>query len=236
MSRRWSARSRQRALIVVTVVVAALFTGAGSAAAHPFGPPPTALVAARGDSVFIEWAAAPDDAMVVGMAIGVVSDDNIDEYLEGPVQVAPPQEVEERLDESDRLVAYLLENIDVEQDGQACEGTVVQVEDFLRQGARLVYECPQDVERVDLSVTVLHDVHEAYRTFAITEGDGAPSQSVFTTTDPSQTWDFTVPREEAPTRDPNDPIDLAWLPPVVVGVLAAFAAGGFMWYRRRASA
>lgn len=207
-----------------------VLAGSGSpAGAHPFGPPPTAIVSASTDRVAIEWAASPDDAMVVGMALGVLDDDSLDQYLEGPVQTAPPAAAEEALSASSELRDYLLERIAVAQDGAACAGSVDPVENFVRDGARVVYECPEPVETVDLRVTMLHDVHGAYRTFAITEGSGHPPQAAFTVDNPQHEWDFTAT---------GAPVRMGWLPLVglVGGVVAVLGLGAFAWRRQAARA
>lgn len=221
-----AAGSWGRAVVVCATALLVLGGGGRPADAHPFGVPPTALVSADGRRVTVEWAAAPDDAMVVGMAIGVLDDDSLDRYLEGPVQTAPPAAQEEALSASPELLEYLLERIVVAQDGEACDGRVEPIEDFMSDGARVVHDCPAPVTAVSLQVTMLHDVHTAYRTFAITEGTGRPEQAVFTVDNPEQEWDFTA--------DGQAPLRIAWLPPVVLGVVGAIGVGAFALRRRAA--
>lgn len=204
---------------------------AGSVAhAHPFGPPPTALVAAAGNRVVVEWAAAPDDAMVVGMSIGVLDDASLERYLEGPVQSAPSASKEEELSASEDLRGYLLDRITVAQDGRRCDGAVDPIDNFLTDGARVVHECPEPVTVVDLRIAMLHDVHESYRTFAITEGDGQPPQSAFTSDRPEQRWDFAA--------DPDGPGSRGPLLAGLVGVvgMAAFGVTAVAWRRRSGEA
>ncbi|HVM15145.1 MAG TPA: hypothetical protein VM287_12575 [Egibacteraceae bacterium] len=214
---------RVAALCGATVCVLACglaFTGP-PAHAHPFGPPPTALVSADGRRVVVEWGAAPDDAMVVGMAIGVLDDGSLERYLEGPVQIAPPASKEEELSASDALRGYLLERIAVTQGGRPCEGIVEPIDNFMSDGARVVHQCPEPVTVVDLRIAMLHDVHESYRTFAITEGKGRPAQSAFTSARPEQRWDFAATADGSPRRRPLL-AGLAGVAGVVgVGVVAA---------------
>lgn len=204
----------------------ALVVAAPAASAHPFGTPPTAIVSAEGDRVVVEWAASADDAMVVGMSIGVLDDASLERYLEGPVQSAPSAAEEEELAASEELREYLLDRIGVAQDGRSCTGSVAPVGNFLDDGARVVYECPDPVTVVDLRIAMLHEVHEAYRTFAITQGGGEPQQSVFTTEQPEQRWDFAATSAGA-TADAEP-----WLLALVVGLGGLAGAGAFTWWRR----
>lgn len=205
-----------------------LLLGASSAAAHPFGPPPTALVSASGHQVVVEWGAPTDDALVVGMALGVLDDTSLERYLEGPVQVAPPAAKEAELSASAELVDYLLDRIVVTQDGRRCDASVAPIDSFLTDGARVIHQCPRPVTVVDLRIAMLHDVHDAYRTFAVTEGTGTPAQSVFTVERAEQRWDFTAsPASGAAAR----PARRAWLVPVLATVLGL--AGGALAWRRR---
>lgn len=215
---------RAVALAVATAGVALL--GQPPAGAHPFGPPPTALVSASGDRVLVEWAAAPDDAMVLGMSIGVLDDGSLERYLEGPVQTAVPAAAEEELSRSPALHDYLLERIVVTQGATPCDGTLDPVGNFIHEGATIAYHCPEPVAVVDLRITMLHDIHDSYRTFAITEGRGVPAQSVFTATSPEQRWDFAA----------TTPVggDRSWLA-LAAGALGAGGVGAVVvlaWRRR----
>lgn len=219
---------RPRVAVLVAATVGVALLGVPTAGAHPFGAPPTALVSASGHKVRVDWVASPDDALVVGMAIGILDDGSLERYLEGPVQTAPPAAAEEELSASPLLREYVLDRIVVSQDGVACDGTVAPIGSFLDDGASVTYECPRPVAVVDLRMTMLHDVHEAYRTFAITEGRGTPAQSVFTTESPEQHWDFSA--------WPPDKDDRAWSAPLgllgVVGAGTAGALGAMAWRRR----
>lgn len=219
-------RARVAVLIAATVGVA--LTAVPPAGAHPFGPPPTALVSASGHEVRVDWGAAPDDALVVGMAIGILDDGSLERYLEGPVQTAPPAADEEELSASPLLRDYVLERITVSQDGVACDGTVAPIASFLTDGASVTYQCPRPVAAVDLRMTMLHDVHDSYRTFAITEGRGTPAQSVFTTESPEQRWDFSAWPPERDDRGWGAPLGLLG----VVGAGTAGALGAMAWRRR----
>jgi hypothetical protein len=212
-----------RALTVLGVAAVALVSAAAPSLAHPFGPPPTAFVSARGHSVFVEWAAAADDAIAVGESIGLFEEGTAEQYWEAPVQVAPPAHKEEELSASPGLRDYLLERIQVRQDGVLCAGTVQPIGNFVRDGAVVVYRCPAEVAVVDLHIAMLHDVHDAYRTFAISEGDAQPAQAVFTSTESEHRWDFTAPAEDGPPAAGNGG-GMTWWPLAVGGGAAIVIA------------
>jgi hypothetical protein len=190
---------------------------AGPALAHPFGPPPTAVISARGHSVFIEWAAAADDAIAIGEQIGLFPPGTAEQYWEGPAQVAPPEWKEEELSAAPQLRDYLLDHIRVEQASSACEGTVQPVTNFVRQGARVVHRCPAEVDVVEIQISMLHDVHEAYRTFAVSQGPAQPEQAVFTVGTDRHAWDFTAAPEPDAASAPGG--GMVWWPLAVLGAL-----------------
>lgn len=225
-------RAAARRAAACSAVAGALTLAAAPAAAHPFGPPPTALVSASGREVVVEWGAAPDDALIVGMAIGILDDGSLERYLEGPVQTAPSAAQEQELSASPDLRAYLLERIAVVQDDRPCEGTVAPIDSFVQEGARLEFRCPAPVRDVVLRIAMLHDVHESYRTFAVTEGRGRPAQSVFTVDNAEQAWDFRAsPR---PDRDgAGDGRGWAWPgAPAFLGAAGLATLGAVLWRRR----
>lgn len=219
-----------RIVALVTLAVAVTLAPLPPAGAHPFGPPPTALVSAAGQRVLVEWDAAPDDVLILGMAIGVFDDGSLDRFMEGAVQTAPSAAEEEELSTSPRLRDYLLDRIVVSQGDGPCEGTVEPIGSLMADGARVTYDCPKAVDVVDLRIAMLHDVHDAYRTFAMTEGRGAPAQAVFTIESPEQRWDFSADPAAA-SRDRSHT-------GLVAGVTGAVALGALAllaWRRRRRS-
>ncbi len=197
---------------------------ASPAAAHPFGPPPTARISAEGRTVTVAWSATPDDAVAIGENLGIMPPGSVAAYRqEGAAQVAPSSEDEARLSASAELVEYLTDNITVEQDGTPCEPTVPAIDDFVHAGARVVARCPIAVERATLRITMLHDINEAYRTVGIGRRTD-PAQSVFTVAAPQLEWQFGV----SPRTRPS---------PAVVGAAAGAVLAGIgllaLGYRRR---
>jgi hypothetical protein len=180
-----------RASALVALVL--LMLPAKAASAHPFGPPPTALLTAEGTTIEVEWRSAPDDAAAIGVVLGFLEESAVSAYLEAPVQVAAPARDEEALSASDDLRTYLTERIVVWQDDRACPATVPPVADFVHGGARVVLRCPEAIGEVEVEITMLHDVHDAYRTFGITASEAAePAQTVFTSSAPRQRIDFSA--------------------------------------------
>lgn len=191
------------------------------AAAHPFGPPPRATISAHDDVVRVDWEAEADDAAMVAARVGLVSEDIAPAYLEGDDSLIPDEATRRALLESPALTDYLLEHITVRQDGSECDARLVEPSDFLFDGVSTEHRCADTVTTVDVSVTLLHEEDERYRTFGI--GDGLePDLAAFTASSPTHTWSTVV--EEGAAR---------W--PLGAGVTAA-AAGvgglGFLVSRR----
>jgi hypothetical protein len=176
---------------LLLLVALTLLLTAAPALAHPFGPPPTALLRAVEDRVLIDWRAAPDDTAAIGVQLGFMEEHVLDAYLEAPTQAAPSAADEDALAASPELRAYLLERVVIRQDGEPCEVEVVDTTDFVHAGARIGYRCPAPVTAVEVELALLHDVHEAYRTFGIAEDEATvPAQAVFTSASPRQQIDF----------------------------------------------
>ena len=192
------------------------------AAAHPFGPPPTARISAQGPTVSIQWSATPDDAVAIGEALGVMPPGSVAAYRqEGATQVAPSSVDEARFSASPLLREYLSDRIAVTQDAQKCTASIPPIRDFVHRGARVDLTCPEPVSTVTLRLSMLHEIHEAYRTVAIGT-DTDPARSVFTVSAPQHTWTFGAPRGDG----------APWLGAGVVAATVALAAGAFVVARR----
>lgn len=151
--------------------------GALGAAAHPFGPPLTADVTAHGSTVEVTWSGAEDDWMALGELSGAFA--------------APSDQARtgtEILMEAPEVRDYLLEHVTVHQDNTACGATWEGIEDLLDGGALLHFECAQPVASVEVEITALTDVNQAYRTVVTAGGE----QTLFTAVDPRHTLDLTA--------------------------------------------
>jgi hypothetical protein len=182
---------------LVGLIAGCLLLAAAPALAHPWGPPATAVVAVEGSEVAIEWRAEFDDAVALGVALGLLHPTAINWDWDG-LSTDDRAMVGDALSQAPALHAYLLESIQVRQDGAMCEGAVHLDEDFLSSGARVVYRCPHRIDAVSVRITMLHALHEDYRTFAHARGEARPRQQVFTATDPEHRWTFGASDSTAP--------------------------------------
>lgn len=216
-----AARPRRRrtaagaALSIVAGIL--LVSGPPPADAHPFGPPPTARVWAEGSRVVIDWGAAPDDAVAIGVEIGLLEPETVEAYADEPTRGAPDREVEEQLSRSDDLREYILGRIRVWQDGQRCEADLRPVDGFVTRGATTTHDCPGPVAAVEIEISMLHDIHDAYRTFAFSAGDAEPAQAVFTVASPRHRWVFGAESSDASGGVPWGYVGLIALAVVVIG-------------------
>lgn len=185
-TRAWAALT-----IVLSVMTAALALTGPPADAHPGGgfAPPHARLSAEGNVVTVHWYAPPDDAAHVGEAIGHFPPGTMEAFLVGPDDSLPTDEEIRALSDSPELEAYLLEHIQIRQDGVPCPGEVDVGEDFLADGAELHFRCPETVEEVDVRVSVLHDQDPRYDTFGV---DGTVWTVLFTSAQPEHPWDATA--------------------------------------------
>jgi hypothetical protein len=156
------------------LVAAAALLAATPASAHPFGPPSTARVSADGSRVAVSWHAAEDDWVALGRHVGA---------FDG---ASPGVTGAELLRRSPGVRDYLLGRIAVSQSGQRCAGELAPLDDVLTEGARLTFACPGPVAEVDITVTALTDVDDAYRTVLQAGTPATPDQALFTATAPTQ--------------------------------------------------
>lgn len=163
-----------RLALAATAVAAAVLLPAAPAGAHPFGPPSTARVSADGSRVAVAWLAAEDDWVALGRHVGAFE------------AASPDVTGAEMLRRSPGVRDYLLGRIAVSQSGQRCAGDLTSLEDVLAQGARLTFDCPGPVVEVDITVTALTDVNDAYRTVLRADTPATPDQALFTAAAPTQ--------------------------------------------------
>lgn len=146
-----------RRIVAAVAVPVALLALAAPAAAHPFGPPSTARISADDATVSLSWLAAEDDWVALGQSLGAFDDPT--ETLTG----------EQKLQRSPAVRDYLLERITVRQDGRPCDAGLATLAELLTKGARLTFDCPAPVVDVEVTLDVLTDLNEAYRTVLTVE-------------------------------------------------------------------
>ena len=171
------------ALLAVGATLAAATMGGGPAVAHPFGPPTTARVVVDGSRVDISWQPAEDDWVALGQSLGAFEDPSA-----GPV--ATQLTGEEKLRESAAVRDYLRERITVSQQGRPCPGELRPLDRLLAQGARLTFDCPDQVRTLDITLTALTDLNEAYRTILRAES-ASPAETLYTAVADTHQVDFT---------------------------------------------
>lgn len=126
-----------------------------------------------------------------------------------------------RFARSAELRAYLLDNLQVSQDGEPCDATVSVPDEVIAEGARYEFACPQQVEQVAVRITLLHDRDEQFRTYSI---DGTIWSEMHTVDHPEHVWDATL----VPTTR-----EAAGLPLLVAGIgLVVIGGGGALWWIR----
>ncbi|MBL6277255.1 hypothetical protein JMF97_13925 [Micromonospora fiedleri] len=171
------------ALLAGGTALAAAVGGGAPAAAHPFGPPTTAQVAVDGSRVDISWQPAEDDWVALGQSLGAFEDPSA-----GPV--ATQLTGEQKLRESAAVRDYLRERITVSQHGQPCRGELKPLDGLLAQGARLTFDCPAPVRTLDITLTALTDLNQAYRTILRAES-ASPAETLYTAAADTHQVDFT---------------------------------------------
>jgi hypothetical protein len=156
---------------------------------HAAGPVPEARLSSRGPVVEVRWSAAPDDTAAIGAIIGAFPRSVSYAYLEGATEGLPSAREIAAFSGSPELRDYLLQHVAIEQDGTPCRGQVEPTEDFIGEGARLLFSCPRPVEQASVTVTILHDDDPTYRTFSV---DGTEQFAMHTIAAPTHEWDFTA--------------------------------------------
>lgn len=148
---------------------------ASTAQAHPFGPPLTASVTTQGSTVAVSWTGAPDDWMALGDFIGAFAASTDSSRTGAEVLASSPQ-----------VQAYLMEHVAVSQGGHACTASWQHAPRMVEDGAQLEFQCPAPVSVVDVRVSALTDVNDAYRTVVTAGGQ----QVLFTAAQPQHTLDL----------------------------------------------
>ena len=163
-----------RRLLPVGVFV--LVLSPGVAAAHPLGLPAFAQISlSERGTVDIAWNASPDDVAALARTLDV-------DVAAGRV-LSRAQDA--ALSDSPALRTALLESVTVVQDGEACRGQA-EVVSLVEQGARWVFDCPAAVTEVDITIRLLTDIDQRYRTLATAATPDGPMRLMFTSTNPTQ--------------------------------------------------
>jgi hypothetical protein len=185
------------AIIVVVAAVGVVVARPSPATAHGSLVVPTIRLDAAATTVTARWSAAEDDAAAIAVGLGLAPREALLDHLAALAALDDsddPQPLidrliaqvdQERLAASPELDAYLLETIVVTQDGTACDGQVAPTHDFLTGAAELTFTCPEPVDEIDLTVTVLLDQDPTHRTFS---NDGSGEVAMHSAATPTQTW------------------------------------------------
>lgn len=205
--------------LAVLVAVGTLLP-AGAATGHASGQVPHARLSSEGHEVHLEWSAAPDDAADIGVAIGFFPDAVVWAYVEDAIEGYPTDQEIAAFSRSEELRAYLLDNVQIHQEGRACYGEVDPGDDLLTEGARFLFACPDQVEHVDIRITILHDRDRHYRTFSV---DGTDQFQMHTASQPEHPWDFTRAGRGRPAMEPALIVGM--------GAVVLVLAGGAWFFR-----
>jgi hypothetical protein len=211
-----TAKRLRRGLLVGGLALAACLP-AETAAAHPFGPPLTADLRADGSTVTVTWAAAEDDWLNLGQHVGAFT--SVDDGAGGSGDMVTGEEL---LARSEAVRAYLGQHIAVRQQGRDCAAEEIRLERVLADGAELAFACPAPVDDVEIEVSALTDVNEAYRT-VVTAPDGSrPGRTMLTAATPSRDFVLTTSPDSSGAAPGVGAVAIAAL---LVLALAGAAAG-----------
>jgi hypothetical protein len=136
-----------------------------AAQAHPFGPPQTVSVATaeQGSVVRVRWLpGAADDFISLAHRLGLDPEDRSNDagallYVKQDADL---------LAGSTAFDAYLSDHIAVASGGRPCTGSVLPHDDLVAAGATLEFDCGTPVASATVAVSMLTDLHAAYRTLA----------------------------------------------------------------------
>lgn len=175
---------RLRSPAVLTLAVLAALGLAAPALAHPFGPPLRVELEGLNHVVNLRWAADEDDWIALARHTGAFEE--IPAVLDGEELSGT-----ERIIRSRRVHDYLLDRILVTQQGHPCAGALVHAgNDLTTEGMVFQFRCEEQVYEVDVEISALTDVHEAYRTVAHAPAGGVPGRALYTRAEPVHRWDF----------------------------------------------
>lgn len=218
------------------LLAALLWWGLGStASAHPFGDPQTADITSTETGLQVQWKASPDDVTVLAITLGVLDQMRTFVYEDG---VLVPEESDEadgvKLAEAPEFETYVLEHLVASVDGVDCPGQLLPVADVAAEGATVDFDCGGPVPAADVRITMLTDIHEAYRTMAYGPDDALQAYSVDAD---SFTWQFPqgagASAGPASSSGPSSAASSAAFQLGGIGLAVAVIAGGLVLVRRR---
>jgi hypothetical protein len=169
---------------------------------------------AEGRDVHGRFTAPADDAAMIAESLGLLRPGAMEAFLGGSEAGYPTDAERAALQEAAPLRAYLEDRVELTQDGVACESRTDIEDDFIADGARLSFTCPEPVTDAEVRITVLHDVDLGYQTFS---GDGTLQDALHTADQPEHRWDFTA--AAAAERSARFPVTL------VIGLVLVVAVG-----------
>jgi hypothetical protein len=208
-------------------VLALLVLPALDAQAHPWGDPQTVELAAVGqDTVQVRWnVGMTDDLTWLAIHLGEVAEDRI--MLDGVVlyEAADAQ----ALAASPDLDDYVLGHIRVTAGSDPCVGSVLDKQSLGVDGITLAFTCAHPIDRATVTVTMLTDLHPAYRTMA-TGPDG--QRFAYSSDQPSHDWTFDMAAADSNTSSDRGRSAVVQMS-LVLGICAATGMG-VVWLRRRA--
>ena len=221
----------RRGSAVVGAVLVGLLAPPTPASAHSSGLLPHASLSAEGRVVTMQLTGAADDMASIGVALGLLPGSAVEAYIgTGPFEDIPTPTQIGRLSRSPALRDYLLGHVQVRQSGVECDGEAEPAPDFVEEGARLTFTCPEVVEQVALRITVLHDQDPAYATYAV---DGTAWYALHTSRLPEHVWDAAPARQSRETRTAEGASrDMGPVVGLGAGLLGVAAVGGAgVWLR-----
>lgn len=172
---RWG-RRLARLVIGAGLVLVAVGFGGGVAAAHPLGLPAVAqITATEQHEVRIRWNAAADDVAALARSLGVPVPDG----------ALLTREQDADLAASGRLRDHVLNRVAVRQGGAVCPPALDPTPSVVTNGLTVRSQCAGPVSEVEVSITLLHDLDERYRTLGGATGPGGATNAMFTAAQPA---------------------------------------------------
>lgn len=183
------ASSTRRITAPLLIAAALLTANAPAASAHPLGPPPEVTVEAAGHQVETTWRAERDDLYAIALSVGAVAGEMIFEEVNGEVVQVGGQRDDEVLAQDPAIPAYFTRTLTVAQNGQVCPAEMTTRPTYDGGAGRVVHTCPDLINVVDVTITTLTELNDAYRT--IVRADGDPSTGFHDAERPTSTYTFT---------------------------------------------